>query len=161
MSEISVQGDGKPLGEGLLGAVRESRGHGPLDGRHQREASAWIHGYYCFHKKPFIINHNIDWQSSHPDQFRAAIKITIFRWGRLLPASLESSSTTSGFSFVLLVKLIKIVLNPERINITKRHGVKFLLGRYGDRFWYEGGGWPSSFTQEQVQFNHKLISIMQ
>ena len=25
-----------------------------------------------------------------------------------------------------------------------------ISSRYGDRFWYEGGGWPSSFTQEQV-----------
>ena len=25
-----------------------------------------------------------------------------------------------------------------------------MSSRYGDRFWYEGGGWPSSFTQEQV-----------
>ena len=54
LSEITVEGDGEPLGEGLLGAVLESRGYGPLDRRHQREASAWIHGHYCFHKKPFI-----------------------------------------------------------------------------------------------------------
>ena len=59
LSEIYVQGNGEPLGEGLLGAVRESRGHGPLDGRHQREAFAWIYGHYCFHKKPFIINQRV------------------------------------------------------------------------------------------------------
>ena len=49
-SEISVEGDGEPLGEGLLGAVLESRGYGPLDRRHQREASAWLHGH-CLHKQ--------------------------------------------------------------------------------------------------------------
>ena len=63
LSEISVQGDGKPLGEGLLGAVLKSGGHGPLDGRHQREASAWIHGQ-CFHKQQspslaYLVDHYI------------------------------------------------------------------------------------------------------
>ena len=50
LSEMTVEGDGEPLGEGLLGAVLESRGYGPLDRRHQREASAWLHGH-CFHKQ--------------------------------------------------------------------------------------------------------------
>ena len=34
-----------------------------------------------------------------------------------------------------------------------------LLARYGDRFWYEGGGWPSSFTQEQVPSPSALKSL--
>jgi len=29
-------------------------------------------------------------------------------------------------------------------------GKQFHNFRYGDRFWYENGGWPSSFTQEQL-----------
>ena len=63
LSEISVQGDGEPLGEGLLGAVLKSGGHGPLDGRDQREASAWIHGQ-CFHKQQsssltYLVDHFI------------------------------------------------------------------------------------------------------
>ena len=45
LSENTVEGDGEPLGEGLLGAVLKSRGHGPLDGRHQRKASARLHGH--------------------------------------------------------------------------------------------------------------------
>ena len=48
-SDNTVQGDGEPLGEGLLRAVRESRGYGSLDRRDQRETSAWLHGH-CFHK---------------------------------------------------------------------------------------------------------------
>lgn len=38
-----------------------------------------------------------------------------------------------------------------------------MSSRYGDRFWYEGGGWPSSFTQEQVPSSFRcglsIISI--
>jgi len=29
-------------------------------------------------------------------------------------------------------------------------GKQFHNFRYGDRFWYENGGWPSSFTLEQL-----------
>ena len=29
-------------------------------------------------------------------------------------------------------------------------GKQFHNYRLGDRFWYENGGWPSSFTLEQV-----------
>ena len=37
-------GDGEQLGEGLLGDVRDPRGHRPVDRRDQREASAGLHG---------------------------------------------------------------------------------------------------------------------
>jgi peroxidase len=29
-------------------------------------------------------------------------------------------------------------------------GRQFRNFRFGDRFWYENGGWPSSFTPEQL-----------
>jgi hypothetical protein len=30
-------------------------------------------------------------------------------------------------------------------------GIQFRDLRFGDRFWYENGGWPSAFTLEQIQ----------
>ncbi len=32
----------------------------------------------------------------------------------------------------------------------------FALCRFGDRFWYENGGWPSSFTVEQLDEIRKV-----
>ena len=62
-SDNTVQGDGEPLGEGLLRAVRESRGYGSLDRRDQRETSAWINGHY-FHKQQ--LDHNLTFTVSSP-----------------------------------------------------------------------------------------------
>ena len=47
-------------------------------------------------------------------------------------ASLPNSSTTSG------------LCSPNRNQTV-------CLFRFGDRFWYENGGWPSSFTLEQLE----------
>ena len=49
-------GDDEQLGERLLGDLRESGGHRPLDGRGQRATSAGLHGraHLCLHHRQTV-----------------------------------------------------------------------------------------------------------